>query len=240
MRNSKSCSVMQKTEQQKQEIVPLPTLPSKPIQLMVGIPVQSTTDIEWTMQYGSKLLMQMVPPNTLILPEARYGIGYSRESIINNFIANPTTTHLLFLDTDILPIETHGIKTLIDDTLVDPSKYIVSGCYYNSLISGINAWKSEVPLKYNDIKNNQNPLVEVDKVGMGYCLLRKELFHILNMEQRPLFNYKIMEGNVMESEDFTFLKMLAAKYNIKPYIDVRVTAQHIKRCKLNIDGSVTF
>jgi hypothetical protein len=219
---------------------PVPVLPPKPIQLMVGIPVQDKADIEWCLSYGSKLLTQMVPPNTLVLPENRYGIGYSRESIINNFISNSAATHLLFFDTDILPVETHGIKTLLDDTIIDPSKYIVSGIYYNSLYSGLAAWKNEVALKYQDIKNNADPLLEVDKIGMGYCVIRKELFHILNMEPRPLFNYKIMEGNLMESEDFTFLKMLAAKYGIKPYIDTRVTAQHIKRCKVNIDGGVQF
>lgn len=236
---------MQKLEEkeskkQNTDIVPVQVLPPKPVQLMVGIPVTPHTDIEWTLNYGSKLLMQMLPPNSFVIPENRYGIGYARESLVNHFISNPSFTHLLFIDTDILPIETHGIKTLIDDTIIDPSKYIVSGIYHNSLYSGINAWKNEIALKYNDIKNNPDPVMEVDKIGMGYCVLKKELFHILNLESRPLFNYKIMEGNIMESEDFTFLKMLGAKYNIHPYIDTRVTAQHIKRCKVNVDGGVNF
>ena len=70
-------------------------------------------------------------------------------------------------------------------------------------------------------------------------MIRKDLFKLLVMEDRPLFYYKILEGNVMQSEDFVFFDKLA-KYNIKPFIDTRVKATHIKRCKIGHDGSIGF
>lgn len=217
---------------------PIPTLPSRPVSLMVGIPTTGSNDVEFTRDFA-KFVTKMCPPSTALVFESRYGIAQTREVLVNTFLQS-SATHLLFLDTDILPIEVHGVITLLNDTLSDPYKYIVSGIYYNSLYSGLAAWKDERALKYEDIIQNPDPLLEVDKVGMGYCMIRKDLFNLLVMEDRPLFYYKINEGNVMESEDFTFLKRLAAKYNIRPYIDYRVTALHIKRCKVDVRGGVQF
>lgn len=213
----------------------------QPVNLLIAIPTTSTTDIEWSQSFGTKILPRMCPPNSALIFDNRYGIAQTREALVNTFIQNPVATHLLFLDTDILPVEMHGINTLINDTLSDPKKFIVSGAYYNSLYTGLNAWKNETALKMDDplIANSQDPCIEVDKVGMGYCVIRKDLFQVLVMEDRPLFFYKVLEGNVMKSEDFVFFDKLA-KYGIRPYLDTRVTAQHIKRCKVNVNSSINF
>lgn len=213
----------------------------QPSNIMIAVPTGMTNDFEWSREFYLKLLMKMCPPNSSLVFENRYGIAQARETLVNTFINSPQVTHLLFFDTDILPIEMHGVMTLINDTLQDQSKYIVSGLYYNSLYSGLNAWINEVALKIDDplITQSKESVIPVDKVGMGYTIIRKDLFHVLNLEERPLFYYKIHEGNVMESEDFTFFKKLK-KYGIRPYIDTRVTAQHIKRCKVLPNGSIQF
>jgi hypothetical protein len=232
------------------EVEPIPPVPvqqvpppqqQQQVNLIVGIPTGASNDFEWSRDFAVKFIARMCPPNTGLIFENRYGIAQSRESIVNNFMKNPLATHLLFFDSDVLPNEMHGVNTLIADTLSDPKKYIVSGVYYNSLYTGLNAWKNEVALKLTDpiVTQSSDPVIEVDKVGMGYTLIRKDLFQVLVMEERPLFFYKIMEGNVMESEDFVFFDKLK-KHGIHPYIDTRVTAQHIKRCKVLPDGGIQF
>ena len=163
--------------------------------------------------------------------ENRYGIAQSREAIINNFMKS-NCTHLLFLDSDIIPIENHGITTLINDTLLDPKVYMVSGCYYNSLYTGLAAWLDGAPLDYknpnNIINTSKDPVIEVDVTGMGYYVFRRDLFDLIEDMDRPLFFYKVLEGNTMQSEDFYFQKRLSGKYGINPYVDNRVRALHIK------------
>ncbi|HKG88915.1 MAG TPA: hypothetical protein VKA95_11355 [Nitrososphaeraceae archaeon] len=220
-------------------IEPVKESPPRPVNLIVGIPTGMSNDFEWTKDFAVKFVTRMCPPNSGLIFENRYGIAQARESIVNQFIQNPLATHLLFFDSDILPIELHGVNTLIADTLTDPKKYIVVGLYYNSLYSGLNCWKNEIALKLQDLQQYTDPVVEVDKVGMGYTIIRKDLFQVLTLEERPLFFYKIQEGNVMKSEDFVFFDKLA-KYGIHPFVDSRVTAQHIKRCKVNADGGIQF
>ncbi len=230
---------------QDKALVPIevPPIPQQPTNLIIGIPITKNVDAEWHSFYSHNFLSRMVPPNTNVIQENRYGIANSREAIVNTFLQNPMATHLLFYDTDIIPIDTHCITTLINDTLANPKHYIVSGCYYNSLYTGLAAWKNDIPLNFKDPNNivntSKDPVIEVDKIGMGFCMIRKDLFKLLVMEDRPLFFYKIQEGNVMQSEDFVFFDKLV-KYNVKPYIDTRVRAQHLKNVKINFDGGVAF
>ena len=216
---------------------------NQPTNLIIGIPTAQMQDAEWSSYFALTFIPRLCPQNSGVIFENRYGIAQSRESIVNTFLKNPMATHLLFYDTDIMPIDTHAITTLISDTLSDPRKYIVSGCYYNSLYTGLAAWIKDQPLNFKDPNNivntSKDPLIEVDKVGMGLCMVRKDLFKLLVMEDRPLFYYKILEGNVMQSEDFVFFDKIS-KYGVRPYIDSRVKATHIKRCKINYDGGVGF
>ncbi len=228
----------------KTDWLPPPPPPvQKPVSLLIGLPMQGQTDTEWALNYAHNILQKQLPPNTQISVENRYGIAQSREAIINNFIKS-NCTHLLFLDTDIMPVENHGITTLINDTLLNPKIYMVTGCYYNSLYTGLAAWKDGAPLNFNDpnniINTSKDPVIEVDTTGMGLYVFKRELFDLIEDMDRPLFFYKILEGNTMQSEDFYFQKRLSGKYGIKPYIDNRVTALHIKRCKINVKGQVSF
>lgn len=226
--------------QQKQEKKQEPIVVNQPVRLLVGIPYTPHVDAPWAFNLATRFVTGFLPPNSGFIFESKYGIAPTRESIVNIFKSSPGATHLLFYDSDILLTEPHAIATLINDTLADPKAYIVSGCYYNSLYTGLAAWKDEQPLKYQDLINNsQNPVVEVDKVGMGCMIIRRDLFDVIVGEERPLFYYKMEEGNYSESEDFFFLKKLK-KYGIKPYLDIRVKCQHIKRCLLNVDGTINF
>ena len=168
---------------------------------------------------------------TTFFGDWHYGVAESREFLYDTAIRSvPDLTHLVFLDSDILPAP-NVMKLLIED-----NKPIVSGIYFNSLLTGLNAWKDEKAL---DMKTAYpDPVVEVDKVGMGICLMKKQIFDVLKEEPRPLFFYKIDTMNAkMLSEDFVFFEKLK-KYGIKPFVDLRAQCLHIKSFPVNPDGSI--
>src|SRR5688500_14265377 len=114
-----------------QPIPQLPPINGKPVNLAIGIPAKSEIDFRWAFAFSE--IRHLYPTATIII-DNKYGIAQSRESIVNQFNAIPQLTHLLFIDTDILP-PPYGVYTLIQDN-VD----FVSGIYWNSLYTGNNAW----------------------------------------------------------------------------------------------------
>ena len=147
----------------------------------------------------------------------------------------PMLTHLLFVDADLI-LPNFAIQTLISDN-VD----IVSGVYWNSLNTGAAAWVNEAPIdvkQFNANNNNVgNPLIQVDKTGMGCCLLSKRVGQLLLTEDRPYFYYKIGDGNAQLSEDFYFYQKMN-KLGIKPHLDLRIQCQHIRSVLQNADGGL--
>ena len=178
--------------------------------------------------------MQMVPPNSTFMYANRYGVAETREDLINQFLNAPDFTHLLFVDTDVIPMENHAVTTLLNDNLP-----VVSGIYFNSLYTGLAAWITEKPLTWQGIQGLPNPLIEVDKCGAGFLLMKRDVFKLLVSEERPWFYYKMSGGDMM-SEDFYFFYSKLLKVGIKPFIDTRVRCQHLKTCLVNPDGQIAF
>jgi hypothetical protein len=187
-------------------------------------------DVRWAM--GFPTFLSTCPAGSVYFADWRYGVGESREALYHTAINGvPDITHMLFLDADIIP-NANVVKLLLED-----NKPVVSAIYFNSLLTGLNAWKEEKALDpkmaYTD------PLVEVDKVGMGCCLMNKKVFDVLAEETRPLFFYKIDTiTNQMLSEDFWFFKEKLLKYGIKPWVDLRAQCVHLKSFGVNPDGSI--
>lgn len=230
----------------KQAEPPLVLQTERPVQLILGVPSTAMVDTTWSWQMGLNVLQKQLPPNTGVIPDNSYGIATSREVIVDSFLKT-TATHLLFIDSDIYPLANHAITTLINDTLVNKDCYMVSGCYYNSLPNpnnGLAAWKNGIALKMedpNDITNtSKDPLIQVDLTGMGFFMIKRELFNIIEDMDRPLFFYKIGQGGYKKSEDFYFQERIFGKYGIKPYLDNRVLCNHIKRVNVGPKGEISY
>jgi len=215
-----------------QPIPQLPPINGKPVNLAIGIPAKSEIDFRWAFAFSE--IRHLYPTATIII-DNKYGIAQSRESIVNQFNAIPQLTHLLFIDTDILP-PPYGVYTLIQDN-VD----FVSGIYWNSLYTGNNAWIDEQPLdirRMGPANMPANPMMQVDKCGMGFCLLTKELMKKMLVEERPLFYYKISEGG-LHSEDFYFQAKMK-KLGIPVWVDLRVQCGHLKTAIVQSNFQIQF
>ena len=214
-------------------IPPQKTWPSG-IQLAILTPIYPLTDCRWALNLPG--VLQQVPPGTIHLADWRYGVGESRESLLHTALtSNPNLTHILFIDGDIIP-DPMAVWYLFQHPEVD----IVGGIYYNSLLTGLAAWKNEQALKVQDFAGRENPLIEVDKIGCGLALFKADVFRKMEeaKEERPFFYYKLdARANTMMSEDF-YLFQKIAKYGIKPHIDLRSRCGHLKMVMLLPEGAV--
>jgi len=197
----------------------------------VMCPVTEFINFRWVAQLWR--LQRQSPPNTEFFPMAQYGVAYARERCVDQFCKLPPDfTHLLFIDTDIIPSD-YALTTLLQD-----DKLIVSGIYANSLHTGLAAWNNEAALQYAQIQQTSpyDPLIQCDKVGMGFCLIHRDVFKMMLTIDKPWFFYKVDESGP-HSEDFYFFS-LVRRLGIKPFIDVRVQAMHMKGAVVNPNGGV--
>lgn len=229
--------------------VGLPTQPQVPpimspgpgLKVAICIPSTPLVDIRWALALPQ--ILSSAPVGSTFFAQWRYGVAESREQLYLDALAQvPDLTHLLFVDTDMLP-NPDCLKLLIED-----NKPIVSAAYFNSLYTGAAAWRDEGALRVSYM-NGQfvnmftgktcDPVQECDKVGMGFCLWKKEVFtETLKDEEKPIFYYKV-DGNMakMLSEDFYAFEKLR-KYGVKPFVDFRAQAIHLKSFFVNYDGNI--
>jgi hypothetical protein len=195
------------------------------------VPVTDNINFRWAAQLWR--LQRQSPANTEFFPVAQYGVAYARERCVDMFTKLPPDfTHMLFLDTDIIPSD-YAVTTLLQD-----DKPIVSGIYANSLHTGLAAWQNEAALQLQQLQlaNPFDPLIEVDKVGMGLCLIRRDVFKMMLSIDKPWFYYKVDESGP-HSEDFFFFS-LVRRLDIKPFIDLRVQCMHMKQAVVQPNGAV--
>lgn len=220
-----------------------PPVHEQPNRVVIGLPIRdphNTSAIWW--QNSLLKLMSQAPPGTQYIMSSRYGVAESREEIVNQALVLPPVpglgskvTHIFFLDSDIIPLQDNVINTMLSYKLP-----IVSGTYWNSLHTGINAWVNHQPVPLPQPQS----LVEVDDLGFGCVLIQREVFETLrdNNEPLPWFHYA-NSLNKQQSEDFYFLEKCSHhKINgqtIKPVLDTNITCGHLRVMMMNVNGTAT-
>lgn len=203
------------------------------IRYKVAICVPTTTliDVRWALAWPG--VCGTFPGGSQLFADWRYGVAETREQLwYTAWKGIPDLTHIMWIDSDVI-LDLNCIPQLLLD-----NKPIVSGIYFNSLLTGVNAWLDEKPIDIRDQKYKEQPLVQVDKVGMGVCLMQKSVFDELQDEEKPLFYYKVdVTTQSLLSEDFYFFQKLA-KHGIKPWVDLRCRATHLKATALTPEGLV--
>ena len=204
--------------------------PGPLVKIAMLIPTNIWVDVRWSFSFQG--ILSQLPPGSSYLADYRYGLAETREALVTQAIKTiPDLTHILFVDTDVIPLVPNGVQLLLSD-----NKPIVSGIYFSSLMTGVAAWRGEAPIPIDNVPYLQ----EVDKTGFGFTLIQKQVFDILEQknEPRPWFYYLIDSGSLkMQSEDFYFTDKLV-KYGIKPWVDLRVQCGHIKTLVINPNGSI--
>ena len=212
------------------------------VKIALLVPTNINIDVRWCFSFQQ--ILSQLPPGSTYMADYRYGLAETREALVTQAIKTiPDLTHILFVDTDVIPLIPNGIQLLLQD-----NKPLISGIYFSSLMTGAAAWRKTGQKDANGVEieasipvdGQSQFLQEVDKMGFGFTLIQKSVFDILeqNNEPRPWFYYLVDSGSLrMQSEDFYFTDKLK-KYGIKPWVDLRVQCGHIKSVVINPNGQV--
>ena len=128
-------------------------------------------------------------------------------------------THILFLDADMT------FPSDMIEKLLEHDKDIVSGLYFQRDVGHLPvAMKSINDREYRRLnKHEMGGLVEVDAVGTGCLLVKREAFEKIGF---PWFYYHTYDDGVWHTEDVIFCRT-AKKKGLKIFVDTDVKCGHI-------------
>lgn len=160
-------------------------------------------------------------------------VSRARNSLVAKFLANPSATHLMFVDADITFTPDDILRLVLHD------KGVVCGAYP----------MKTTPIKYvmNIIENaaHEDPLYEVNTSGTGFMLIKREVIEHM-IEKMPELKYKdsvglgeqyephmyalfdtmIDEHQHYLSEDWTFCKRAREVCNTRIWVDTSIKLDH--------------
>ena len=187
------------------------------MKLAVVIPAHGTVSLEWSIHLVNLLKYTSVPAEVFV--SRHYNIDLARQDGVMAAI-NTGATHILFIDTDILPFSYQDGKFV---PLVNAIDFMLS--YNYPIVSGLYLSKKDfkpavydytgdesIPFKPTDKKFEDlvNKVSFVDGVGLGFMLVDTKVFDILEKNGYfPFFQYKRdYTKNVEISEDLYFCNIL--------------------------------
>jgi len=211
-------------------------LTEKP-RIAIGISHTENVTMQWAMKMLGPLLFQPVAWCDKF-PQMSRGVPQSvaRDQIVTMALSDKKISHILWVDTDNVTIKPANPNEALE-TLYKVDKPIVSGLYRAKQATGFNfaAWvNANLPdgkLGFIPAQSFTGNFVQVDAIGMGFCLVKREVY-----EKIPAPWYPWPE--VAPSEDFNFC--IAAKkagYAINVFTDVQLT--HIGLLDVKPDGTIT-
>jgi hypothetical protein len=202
----------------QQQAAPPAAPPKKPVHVFVAIPTHGTVGIRWALRLHQ--ILDAAPYQTTYAADWHYGVAESREHLAEAALATESVTHVMFMDSDVMPDDIDVINRLLAADLP-----IVSGLYRNTLGSGVNAWMgpNTIALK------QQAPIVEVERVGFGLVMVKREVFEAI--KERPWFY--LTAGKSQQGEDFYFCRK-ARNAGFKVCVDMRVQAKHVQYVEASV------
>ena len=151
----------------------------------------------------------------------QHPISAARNVAVDEFMKDKDSTHLFFLDRDVVPPIDIVPRLLQHDKLVVGGWYILRG---NKLPSVFMQGKlgGYVQVSQQELVNarRKQPLLPVDGNGVGCILIQREVFNILD---KPYFLE--MEGSQGCGEDL-FFHSKCRKFGIPTYVDVNLFCRH--------------
>ena len=206
--------------------------------ISIGIPYETRITVMWAMKTLGPLLFIPVPFCDKFPQMCRgFPLPLKRDKIVEMTLADPTMTHLLFVDTDSV-CEKPSDPNQALQTLLQINEPIVSALYRAKQATGFNPamWVEAVEpgtgkKGYTPIQQWTGNWIQADTIGMGFCLIKREVFEKI---PPPWFPWERLEP----SEDFSFcVKAKAAGYKINVFTDVQVS--HIGDLIVHPDGHIT-
>lgn len=193
--------------------------------VFIGIPVCPSSGT-LPLIFVKALLNAKMPPGSTVFFESSFEIGHARDNIVQAFKQTPCS-HLLFLDSDVLLNPGTILKLLSHNVPVVSARYHEKGGKMDPLAFG----NSKVPHR-RDPAITWKPgevLVEADNIGLGCCLIKKEVFR---PDLAPYFRYTLSDDRLCDedrlSEDFYFSWHICwKKQNFKALVDVTEVVGHL-------------
>lgn len=158
-----------------------------------------------------------------------------RNDLVRMALEDKQVTHVLFLDSDCIIEEPKDPNEALKNLLACNAP-IVSGLYRAKKSKGLYPyamWAKHPAAEYGytDIPKWTGNYITVDAIGMGFCLIRREVFEKI---PPPWFQW----DKPTPSEDFAFCeKARKAGYDIKVFTDVKLSHEGMMKvlCK---DGAI--
>lgn len=192
--------------------------------ILIGIPTMGTVPIE---VLGDVVQVIRQQQNNAVVVTTKMSLVYDARYILMQEALN-SDADLLFVDSDI-----HFTVGAFNQ-LLSHKKPIVSGLYYGK-------GNPSNPIAYKKVRpktifrskpiceqlqtSELEPFMEVEGVGMGFCLIRHEVLKAVNKEG---FNPFEPFGNL--GEDFAFLYRARQK-GYKIWLDTTLGLKHIGTCE---------
>jgi hypothetical protein len=208
---------------------------AKKTHVKICIPHHGLCTLEWAKRTFAPLDAVPQPDfdKQTLLCRGILNLDTERNELVKEALKDPATTHILFLDTDVVveqpPDPNHALRMLL---ACDAP--VASALYRAKQKIGFNysMWKK--------VKGGYAPVtgwtkgsnwISVDAIGLGFCLFKREVFQHI---PQPWFVW----NKPHPSEDFAFCeKLIEHGYEIRVLTDVRCS--HIGTLKVRPDGTIT-
>jgi hypothetical protein len=148
-------------------------------------------------------------------------VDVARNVLVENFLKSDCT-HLLFLDSDMV------LPQNLADVLLKHDKDMVSALYVlRKAFRACYRFKQEDGHYKAPEKIEPNKLIEIDAVGLGACLIKREVVEKVSKdnEGKPLFKMEYRTRTEILGEDAFFCE-LVKKAGFKIFVDTSVLAGH--------------
>lgn len=204
---------------------------TKKPKIVIAVPHTGTWSAEFTeFTYGRLRWIPASFADKVTLPSRAGSVTVARNMLAKAFLEDKEATHVFWLDSDVVitkpPDPNEALRLLL---LCNAP--IVSGLYLARQTAG---FKPSMWMKFqdgysNDFKKYTGNWLSVDAVGLGCCLVQRQVF-----EKIP---YPYFHWDDEPSEDFFWCEQCKkAGFEIKVFTEVE--ASHIGMLAVNIDGKV--
>lgn len=201
----------------------------KKVEMAICIPYVGNVTMQWAITMKELLL----PSHTYFFSKGT-PIDVARETMVRGAL-NLDVDYIMFIDSDNIPEHRDAVLTL-KEIAEKRNLDIVSGLYWAKKADQNvpAAWKRVSDYKYLPIVIEEDwlksgAILEVDVIGLGFCLIKRRVFDMLEEKNpgKPFFKWGMgRKGEIEISEDFYFCERVIQELNIHPYVACSVPVKH--------------
>jgi hypothetical protein len=199
------------------------------------IPHWGSVSLEWAKRTFAPLDRDPQPDfeKQTILMRGILNLDTERNELVRVALEDPRTTHILFLDTDVI-VEQPPDPNQALRMLLACNAPIASALYRAKQKTGFSyaMWvKNPRGEGYLPVREWTGNWIRVDTIGLGFCLIKREVFEKVPY---PWFKW----DKPAPSEDFYFCEQVA-KYGFEIRVLTDVKCSHIGTLKVKPDGEIS-